>query len=67
MRPENTVWKISQLVCLTKYYSGEQIKDNEVSREWDIGNAYKILVGKPEGKNNSKNLEVDESIILKWM
>jgi hypothetical protein len=50
---------------LTKYYSGEQIKDNEVSREWDIGNAYKILVGKPEGKNNSKNLEVDESIILK--
>jgi hypothetical protein len=28
---------------------------------------YKILVGKPEGKNNSKNLGVDGKIILEWI
>jgi hypothetical protein len=29
-------------------------------------NIYRALVGKPEGKNNLVDLEVDERIILKW-
>jgi hypothetical protein len=31
----------------------------------DRRGAYRVLVGKPEGKN-SQNLDVDGSIILKW-
>jgi hypothetical protein len=30
-------------------------------------NAYKILVGKPEGKIHSEDLSVDGRIILKWI
>ena len=28
---------------------------------------YKVLVGKPEGKNNLKDPSVERRIILKWM
>jgi hypothetical protein len=30
-------------------------------------NAYKILVGEPEGKNHSEDLDVDGKIILEWI
>jgi hypothetical protein len=30
-------------------------------------NAYKILVGKPEGRNYSEDLVVDGRIILEWI
>jgi hypothetical protein len=30
-------------------------------------NAYKILVGKPEGEEYSEDLGVNESIILEWI
>jgi hypothetical protein len=30
-------------------------------------NAYKISVGKPEGRYRSENLRIDMSIILKWI
>jgi len=33
----------------------------------DMRNAYKILVGKPEGKNHSGDLGVDGKIILEWI
>jgi hypothetical protein len=33
----------------------------------EIRNAYKILVGKPEGKNHSENLSVDGRIISEWI
>jgi len=36
------------------------------ARKGDMGNAYKILAGKPEGKNQPKRLSVDERIILQW-
>jgi hypothetical protein len=29
-------------------------------------NAYKILVGKPEGKRQYKNLDIAGKVILKW-
>jgi hypothetical protein len=30
-------------------------------------NVYKILVGKPEGRNHSEGLGVDTRIILEWI
>jgi hypothetical protein len=30
-------------------------------------NAYKILVGKPEGKYHAEDLRVDRRIILEWI
>jgi hypothetical protein len=33
----------------------------------EMRNAYKILVGKPEGKNHSEDLDVDGRTILEWM
>jgi hypothetical protein len=33
----------------------------------EIRNAYNILVGKPEGKDHTENLGIDERIILKWI
>jgi hypothetical protein len=30
-------------------------------------NAYKILVGKPEGENHSEDLCIDGRIILEWI
>jgi len=33
----------------------------------DIRREYKILVGKPEDKNHSGDLGVDERILLEWM
>jgi hypothetical protein len=34
---------------------------------WEIGNAYKILVEKPQGKGPLGGLGVDGRIILKWI
>jgi hypothetical protein len=28
---------------------------------------YKILVGKPQGKKPSKDLDIDENVILQWI
>jgi len=36
-------------VLLTKYFSGNQIKKNEIGKACGRG-AYKVLVGRPEGK-----------------
>jgi len=33
----------------------------------EMRNAYKIFVGKPEGKNYSEDLGVDGKIILEWI
>jgi hypothetical protein len=33
----------------------------------EMRNAYKIFVGKPEGKNYSEDLGVDGRIILDWI
>jgi hypothetical protein len=30
------------------------------------GNAYNILVGKPEVKNHLEDLDVDENLLLRW-
>jgi hypothetical protein len=32
-----------------------------------VRNAYKILVGKPEGKSHSEDLGINEKIILEWI
>jgi hypothetical protein len=29
--------------------------------------AYRVLVGKPEGKNYLENLRIDEKTIIKWI
>jgi hypothetical protein len=33
----------------------------------DMRNACKILVRKPEGRDHSKDLGIDEKIILEWI
>jgi hypothetical protein len=38
-----------------------------VARIWENSNAYRILVGKPEGKNNQEGQDVDGWTILKWI
>jgi hypothetical protein len=38
-----------------------------VARMRDIKNPYRILVGKPEGKNHLQDLGVDGKMILKWI
>jgi hypothetical protein len=38
-----------------------------VARVWKKTNAYKVLVGKQEGKNRFENLSVDGKIIFKWI
>ena len=45
-------------VLITKYYSGDQIKKNEVGGTCStMGNgrgSYRVLVGRPEGRTNWK-------------
>jgi len=31
------------------------------------GNAYRVLIGKPEGNNRLEHIRVDKKIILKWI
>jgi hypothetical protein len=38
-----------------------------VARMGEKRNAYRILVGKPEGKRQLEDLDIDGRIILKWM
>jgi hypothetical protein len=49
---------------------GDQNKENDrggaCSTNGSDGNAYNILVGKPEGKDNLEDLRVDGKVILKW-
>jgi hypothetical protein len=33
----------------------------------EMRKAYKVMVGKPEGKNHSEDLSVDRRIILEWI
>jgi len=57
-------------VLLNLYYSGDRIKKIEMfwvcARVLDRKCAYKVLVGRPEGKNKLEDLSVDDLIILKW-
>jgi hypothetical protein len=34
---------------------------------WEKRNAYRILVGKPEGRDHWEDLDVGEWTILKWI
>jgi len=34
---------------------------------WERRGVYRVLVGKPEGKNHVSDPVVDESIILRWI
>jgi hypothetical protein len=38
-----------------------------ISRMGRISGAYSILLGKPEGKDHSEDLDVYRTIILEWM
>jgi hypothetical protein len=40
---------------------------SHVAHTRETGNAYKILVGKPEAKNHMEDLGIDGKIILKWI
>jgi hypothetical protein len=55
---------------LTKYYSGDQIKKNEMggacSTCGERRGAYRVLVGRPEGRDHVEDLGVNGRIILKW-
>jgi hypothetical protein len=41
--------------------------EENVVRLRELRNSYKVLVGKPEGKNHSEDLGVDGDLILKWI
>jgi hypothetical protein len=34
---------------------------------WDRRDAYRVLEGRPEGKNYLEDLSIDSRIILKWI
>jgi hypothetical protein len=61
---------------LRKFYASTKIIRVIISRgmRWaehvtwigEMRNAYKILVGKPEGRDHLEDLSVDGKIILKW-
>jgi hypothetical protein len=56
---------------MTKHYSGDQIEKNEravhVACMGERTSAYRLLVGRPEGKRPLGDLGVDGSIALKWI
>jgi hypothetical protein len=58
-------------VLLAQYYAGDKIENNEM--DWSCGSygggegAYRVLVGKPEGKRPLGRLGVDGWIILGWI
>ena len=37
------------------------------SMYWDRKGVYRVLVGKPEGKNHLEDQEIDVRIILRWI
>ena len=39
----------------------------QVARTREKRNIYRVLMGKPEGKNKVEDLGVDGNIILKWV
>ena len=51
-----------------KYYSGNEIKENEMDKTYDTYGGrkvvYRILVGKPEGNKHLEDLIVDGRIVL---
>jgi hypothetical protein len=56
-------------VLLPKYYSGDQVKKNEMggacSTCEERRGAYRVLVKKPGGKSHLEDLVVDGRVILK--
>jgi hypothetical protein len=56
---------------LLKYYYSDQIKELKWARHIacmeEMGNAYSILVGKPEGKRHLQDLGIDGRVILEWI
>jgi hypothetical protein len=56
---------------VTQYYSSDQIEKNEMggtcSSMGERRNVYRVLVGKPEGRDHLKNPGVDGRIILRWI
>jgi len=60
------------MIFLIKYYSGDQIKKNEMgvahsTYGGEERGAHRILVGTTESKSSFKYLGVDGKIILKWI
>jgi len=53
-----------------KYYSGNEIENNEMGGACSTYEArrgsYKVLVGKPERKNQLEDQGVDGTVILRW-
>jgi hypothetical protein len=48
-------------VLLTRHHSGERYL------VWEKRSAYRVLVGKPEGKGNMEDSGVNGRVILKWI
>jgi hypothetical protein len=60
----------TRFILQTKYYSGNQIKNNEIGHVAQIGargDANRVLVGNLRGRDHLKDLDLDERIILKWI
>jgi hypothetical protein len=45
----------------------EEIRAGHVARMEQMRNAYKVFVGKTEGKNHSEDVGIDGRIILEWI
>jgi len=59
------------ILTVTCYLPLRGLQENELSRQLNnqlLGlNAYKILVGKSEGRDHSEDLGIQGKIILKWI
>jgi hypothetical protein len=48
-------------------FSGDQIEKDEMARMGERRGAYRVLVGKPEGRRPLEDTGIDRRIVLIWM
>ena len=58
------------IIIRSSHYSDDKMKKNDVRRgcsRYGRRGLYRVLLGRPEGKNHFEDQAMDGSIILKWI